>query len=50
MRRAPPSECGGRQQNQPAHRTQPDQDSENNLVLALTAEVARLKKQFRQET
>lgn len=39
-----------RQQNQPAHRTQPDQDSENNLILALTAEVARLKKQLRQET
>jgi hypothetical protein len=39
-----------RQQNQPAHRTQPDQDSENNLVLALTSEAARLKKQLRQET
>lgn len=39
-----------RRQNQPAHRTQLDQDSENNLVLALTTEVARLKKQLRQET
>lgn len=39
-----------RQQNQPAPRTQPDRDSENNLVLALTTEVTRLKKQLRQET
>jgi hypothetical protein len=39
-----------RRQNQPAPRLQPDPDSENNLVLALTTEVARLKKQLRQET
>lgn len=39
-----------RRQNKPAARPQPDQDSENNLVLTLTAEVARLKKQLRQET
>lgn len=39
-----------RRQNQPAPRPQPDQDSENNLVFVLTTEVARLKKQLRQET
>jgi hypothetical protein len=39
-----------RRQNQPAPRPQPDQDSENNLVFALTTEVTRLKKQLRQET
>lgn len=39
-----------RRQNQPTPRTQPDPDSENNLVLALTTEVTRLKKQLRQET
>jgi integrase len=39
-----------RRQNQPAPRTRPDQDNENNLVLAITTEVTRLKKQFRQQT
>ena len=39
-----------RRQNQPARRPKPGQDSENNLVLALTTEVTRLKKQLRQET
>jgi hypothetical protein len=39
-----------RRQNQPTPRTQPDHDSENNLVLALTTEITRLKKQLRQET
>ena len=39
-----------RRQNQPASHSKPDQDSENNLVLALTTEVTRLKKQLRQET
>lgn len=39
-----------RRQNQPTPRPQPDQDSENNLISALTTEVTRLKKQLRQET
>jgi len=39
-----------RRQNQTAPRPLPQQDSENNLVLALTTEVTRLKKQLRQET
>jgi predicted nucleic acid-binding Zn ribbon protein len=39
-----------RRQNKPAPHSRPDQNSENNLVLALTTEVTRLKKQLRQET
>ncbi|MGW5250412.1 DUF6262 family protein [Streptomyces sp. NPDC004129] len=39
-----------RRQNLPTPRPQPANNSESNLVLALTTEVARLKKQIRQET
>jgi Mg2+ and Co2+ transporter CorA len=39
-----------RRQNLPTPRPQPATNSESNLVLALTTEVARLKKQIRQET
>jgi hypothetical protein len=39
-----------RRQNPSTPRPQPDHDSENNLVLALTTEVTRLRKQLRQET